>query len=77
MKAPCRCSTRRGQPGGALAAGLGLGCVAAGRFLWSMGWGGHHYDRATWLLWLLLLVGPLVLGGFYLVQLVRCGPGAD
>ena len=51
-----------------LAAGLGLGCVAAGRFLWFMGWGGHHYDRATWLLWLLLLVGPLVLGGFYLVQ---------
>jgi hypothetical protein len=38
-----------------------------------MATGGHSYGTSTWGLWLTLLVGPLVLGGYYLVQLVRGG----
>jgi hypothetical protein len=33
--------------------------------------GSHAYGRATWGLWIVLLVGPLVLGGYYLLQLLR------
>jgi hypothetical protein len=57
-----------------LVAGLCLGILAAGRWLWVMGAGGHRYDRLTWGLWLGLLLGPLVLAIYYLALLVR---GAD
>jgi hypothetical protein len=54
-----------------LAAGLLLGLLAAGRWLWTMVAGGHSYDALTWAVWLGLLVGPLVLGTRYLVLLLR------
>jgi hypothetical protein len=54
-----------------LAAGLLLGLVAASRWLWTMTTAGHGYDMQTWMFWLLLLVGPLVLGSYYLILLVR------
>jgi hypothetical protein len=58
-----------------LVAGLGLGFLAAGRWLWVIGSSGHSYDRLTWGLWLTLLIGPVVFGLYYLVQLVRGGAG--
>jgi hypothetical protein len=58
-----------------LVAGLSLGVLAAGRWLWFMAYGGHGYDRLTWGLWLALLLGPLVIGVYCLVQLVRSGAG--
>lgn len=54
-----------------LAAGLAIGLIAAGRWLWTMAAGGHSYGTQTWAIWLGLLLGPLVLGGYYLVLLVR------
>jgi hypothetical protein len=54
-----------------LAVGLLLGLLAAGRWLWTMVAGGHNYDALTWAVWLVLLVGPLVLGSYSLVQLLR------
>jgi hypothetical protein len=54
-----------------LAAGLLLGFLAAGRWLWTMTAGGHSYDPLTWAVWLTLLAGPLVLGSYYLVLLLR------
>jgi hypothetical protein len=54
-----------------LAVGLLVGLLAAGRWLWTMVAGGHSYDAVTWVVWLVLLVGPLVLGSYYLVQLLR------
>jgi hypothetical protein len=45
--------------------------LAAGRWLWTLVAGGHRYDAVTWVVWLVLLVGPLVLGSYYLVQLLR------
>jgi len=58
-----------------LVGGLSIGLLAAGRWLWVMGVGGHSYDPLTWGVWLALLIGPLVLGVYYLVQLVRGGAG--
>jgi len=58
-----------------LVGGLSIGLLAAGRWLWVMGFGGHSYDPLTWGVWLALLMGPLVLGVYYLVQLVRGGAG--
>ena len=54
-----------------LVAGLVLGLVAASRWLWTMAGGGHSYGPLTWAVWLGLLVGPLVLGIYYLVLLLR------
>jgi hypothetical protein len=54
-----------------LAAGLLLGLVAAGRWLWTMAAGRHNYGTSTWAVWLMLLVGPVVLGSYYLVLLAR------
>jgi hypothetical protein len=54
-----------------LAAGLLIGLVAAGRWLWIMAVGGHDYGAQTWALWLGLLIGPVVLGGYYFIQLLR------
>ena len=54
-----------------LVAGLSVGLLAAARWLWLMGSRGHNYDLLTWTVWLVLLGGPLLLGSYYLVQLVR------
>ena len=54
-----------------LVAGLGLGLVAAARWLALMSRAGHGYDAATWALWLGLLVGPVLLGTYYLLRLAR------
>ncbi len=54
-----------------LAAGLLIGLVAACRWLWIMGIGGDSYGPQTWAVWLGLLVGPIVLGGYYFIQLLR------
>jgi hypothetical protein len=54
-----------------LTAGLLLGLLAAGRWLWVMTTGGHTYGPLTWAVWLALLVGPLVLASYYVVLLVR------
>ena len=55
-----------------LVAGLGLGLVAAARWLAFMSQGGRGYDASTLgALWLGLLVGPVVLGTYYLVRLAR------
>jgi hypothetical protein len=56
--------------------GLGIGLLAAGRWLWLMASSGHSYGPSTWGFWLLLLIGPLVLGAYYLVQLLRGDVGA-
>ena len=45
-----------------LAAGLLVGLLAGGRALWALAGGGHSYDTLTWVVWLVLLVGPVVLG---------------
>ena len=54
-----------------LVAGLVLGLLAASRWLWTMAGGGHSYGPLTWAVWLGLLVGPLVLGIYYLGLLLR------
>jgi hypothetical protein len=54
-----------------LAAGLLVGVMAAGRWLWLLAAGPHGYGAGTWALWLLLLAGPLVLGIYYLGVLLR------
>ena len=54
-----------------LVTGLGLGLVAAVRWLAVMNRGAHAYGASTWALWLALLAGPVVLGTYYLVRLVR------
>ena len=54
-----------------LVAGLGLGLLAAGWWLWTMGASNHDYDLRTWIVWLVMLAGPLVLGSYYLVSLLR------
>jgi hypothetical protein len=59
-----------------LAAGLLIGLLAAGRWLWTMAAGGHSYGTLTWAVWLLLLAGPFVLGSYYLVLLLRSWRGA-
>ena len=47
-----------------LAAGLLLGLVAASRWLGTMTTAGHGYGTQTWMVWLVLLVGPLALGSY-------------
>jgi hypothetical protein len=69
-------TVRHGSTRWWLAGGLALGLLAAGRWLWVMGVGGHRYDWPTWGVWLALLAGPLVLGSYYLIQLMRGGKGA-
>jgi hypothetical protein len=54
-----------------LVAGLGLGLLAAMWWLRIMGAGDHRYDARTWILWLVMLAGPVVLGSYYLVALLR------
>jgi len=54
-----------------LVAGLLVGLLAAGRWLWLMASRGHSYDLLTWTVWLVLLGGPLLLGSYYLAQFVR------
>lgn len=54
-----------------LAAGLFLGGLAAGRWLWFIATAGHSYDLVTWAVWLVMLLGPLVLGTYYLAALLR------
>ena len=54
-----------------LVAGLVLGLLAAGRWLVVMGTSAHSYGPSTWAVWLALLAGPLVLGTYYLVRLLR------
>lgn len=54
-----------------LIAGLVLGLLAATRWLATMMGGGHSHDAHTWAVWLGLLIGPLVLGTYYLVLLVQ------
>jgi hypothetical protein len=53
-----------------LATGLFVGLIAAGRRLWTMAAGEHSYGPLTWTVWLVLLLGPLVLGGYYLLVLL-------
>jgi hypothetical protein len=59
-----------------LAAGLAIGLLAAGRLLWTMAAGGHSYGLRTWLVWLGLLLGPIVLASYYLVLLLHRNGGA-
>ena len=54
-----------------LAAGLLIGLLAAARWLATIAGSGHTYSLLIWAVWLGLLVGPLVLGTYYLVLLVR------
>jgi len=54
-----------------LAAGLLIGLLAAARWLATIAGSGHTYSLLTWAVWLGLLFGPLVLGTYYLVLLVR------
>jgi hypothetical protein len=49
-----------------LAVGLLLGGLAAGRWLWVLAMSGHSYGPVTWAVWLVMLLGPLVLGTYYL-----------
>jgi hypothetical protein len=52
-----------------IAGGLLLGIIAAARWLWVMGSSGHRYGSVTWIVWLLLLSGPLIVASFRLVEL--------
>jgi hypothetical protein len=54
-----------------LAAGLLLGIAAAARWFWTMGTSSHRYGAATWLVWLLLLGGPVLVASLRLKQLWR------
>ena len=53
-----------------LPAGLFVGLLAAGRWLWTMSAGGTTYGAQTWGVWLGLLAGPLVMGSYYFVRLL-------
>jgi hypothetical protein len=48
-----------------------LGLMAASRWLWTMAAGGYSYGTQTWAVWLVLLLGPLALGSYYLALLLR------
>jgi hypothetical protein len=61
---------RHGRARWWLAAGLIIGELAAGLWLWPFASGAHVYGPGTWAVWLGLLVGPLVLGLYYLAILV-------
>jgi hypothetical protein len=52
-----------------LAAALVAGLIAASRWLWVMAASSRHYDSHTWMLWLALLGGPIVLSVYDLVRL--------
>jgi len=54
-----------------IAAGLLVGAVAAGRWLWLMMAGRYDYVSVAWALWLVLLAGPIVLSVYYLLHLLR------
>ena len=54
-----------------LASGLLLGVAGAGRFLWTSWTSGYRYGALSWVVWLYLLGGPVVIAGLRLVQLVR------
>ena len=54
-----------------LVIGLALGLIAATRWIWAMAAIRHSYGAMTWAVWLALLLGPVVLGGYHLVRLVR------
>ena len=56
-----------------LVAGLGIRLLTAVRWLWLMASSGHGYGPSTWAFWLVLLIGPLVLGACYLVRLLEGG----
>lgn len=45
-------------------------------WLWTMVASRHEHGPLTWAVWLALLAGPLVLGSYYLVCLVRGTEGA-
>jgi len=62
---------KRAPPRRWLAAGLLLGLLAAGRWFWTMAVSGSGDSRLTWVVWLALLAGPVVLAGYYFVLLVR------
>ena len=61
----------RFSPGSRLVLGVGLllGIAAAARWIWVMGTNGHRYGAATWIVWLVLLGGPLVIASLRLAQL--------
>lgn len=54
-----------------LAAGLLVGVVAAGLWLWPVMTTAPGYGPATWAVWIALLAGPIVLGIYYLRALLR------
>jgi hypothetical protein len=62
---------RQGPARWFLAGGLLIGLVAAGRWLRLMAVAGHEYDPLTWIVWLGLLGGPVVLGSYYFIRLLR------
>jgi hypothetical protein len=68
-------TTRRPLARWALTVALLAGVVAAARWLWLMAASRHDYDARTWALWLVMLVGPILLGLYYVILLVRGDPG--
>ena len=54
-----------------LASGLLLGVAGAGRLLWTSWTSRYRYGALSWVVWLYLLGGPVVIAGLRLVQLVR------
>jgi hypothetical protein len=50
--------------------GLLVGIAAAVRWLFVMGRSGENYGRATWVTWIVLLLGPIVVGARHLFLLV-------
>lgn len=66
-----RAAPRTAAARGWLVAGLLLGLLAAGRWLWTMAARGERVEPLTWMVWLALLAGPILLGGYYLVVLLR------
>jgi hypothetical protein len=57
----------------ALILGLLVGIVAAVRWLFVMGQNSENYGRATWVTWIGLLLGPIVVGTRHLFLLVTRG----
>ena len=54
-----------------LVTGLAVGLASAACWLWIMAGSRHSYGPQTWAVWLVLLLGPLVMGSYYLVLLGR------
>ena len=42
-----------------------------------MGAGRRDYDARAWIVWLVMLAGPVVLGSYYVVALLRGNAGAS